>query len=82
MAESSNMVRDRLCEFWTAAAALPDAHAQDAAQRALAHLRTTSSAFTREMLEETEPGSTAEAEALQAVVGHDHSLCDNALDCY
>jgi len=77
------MVRDSLCEFWTAAAARPEGYAQDAAQRALAHLRTAASSVSaREVLEETAPGSAAETEALLAVVGHDHSLCDNALDCY
>ena len=83
VAETETAVQTQLVELWTAVGNAESLEAHAVARRALDCLQATASAPRPSIeLTRTAPGSTDEADALLAVVIHDHSMCDNALDCY
>ena len=81
-AESEPAVLDALERLWTDVLAEGHPELAPAAAHAMQHLATRPPSNRAVDLAFTPAGSAAEAAALVAVVAHDHSLCDNALDCY
>ena len=73
---------DALDRLWTDVHTEGHPELASASAHALQLLATRPPSNRTVDLASTPAGSAAEAVALVAVVAHDHSLCDNALDCY